>query len=95
MRGWTMIAITVLGLALAGAACEFKLDNVPHCWPRAVEACTCETGGAGQRVCGDDSLDYGGCVCTDAGVASGADAGIDAMPDAATDAPPDAGTAAP
>jgi len=61
----TVISIALLAVSL-GSDCK---DTTPECVPRSTAACFCSTGGAGQRVCDDDSLDYGPCTCLpDAGV---------------------------
>ena len=94
-------ALVLVPLLLAGCpdrqpcpdhqAC-WQWDNVPICNPGEVDACLCNTGGPGERVCESDGLEYGECECTrsgsaDAGVVDAAvDASIDATIDAAIDA---------
>jgi hypothetical protein len=54
--------LTALGLlmALVGAHCD---DTTPVCVPDSTASCYCVTGGAGQKQCDTNGLDYGACSC--------------------------------
>ena len=56
-------------VAAASGSCS---DNTPQCIPgTAVNGCFCETGERGHKVCTDDGLGFGECLCgeVDAGAA--------------------------